>query len=352
METRNRSHPGLGWGLGWAVGLAGLLVVGCGPGALPNNNFGSAGGSQTEGTVTATQSSATVTAEGTATSVGDEISDTAESFETEGVPSGESPDSSGEATASTVSTMEAETASAEDPDTFDTFDTFDSMDTWGIPPDVTNEPCEPLAQDCFPTHKCVPFATEPGGTFLDADKCMPILGTQAWGEACTLSGWNESQDDCDGDGFCWNLELVDGELQGTCVPFCTGTPQNLSCPVGWGCLFSGAIALCAKQCDPLVQDCPLDYGCYWAGNGFDCALEGWPGGDLDNCGMVNDCLPGLACVDQGGLPACTGDDDDCCTPWCDLDLADPCTQGRSCVAFFAEGQAPLGSEDIGLCLLP
>lgn len=231
-------------------------------------------------------------------------------------------------------------------------DTDPSDETWGIPPDVTNEPCAPLAQDCFPTHKCVPFSTVQASPFLDANKCMPILGDKGWGEPCTLSSFNEGQDDCDGTGFCWNLEWVDGELHGTCVPFCTGSPQSLMCPAGWGCLFSGAVALCNKQCDPLLQDCPAEYGCYWSQNAFQCALTGSQGHDISPCDQPNDCQPGLVCVAQEQVPGCPGNESTCCTPLCDLDLADPCASPRECVAFFEQGQAPVGFQDVGVCVLP
>lgn len=223
-------------------------------------------------------------------------------------------------------------------------------DTWGIPPDVTNEPCDPLAQACFPTHKCVPFASQPNSSFWDANKCMPIIGDKAWGEACTLDSYSNAQDDCDGEGFCWKLQWSEGQLHGVCVPFCVGSPQNLTCPVGWGCLFSGAIALCSKQCDPLIQDCPQDYGCYWSGGGFDCALTASPAGPMQACDDYNDCLPGLACVEKTLVPGCQGNDPSCCTQWCDLDEPDPCGPPLSCTAFFAPNEAPPMLADVGVCV--
>lgn len=333
-----------------AIALTPVLVFGCGRGTLPNNNFGTLGDEIGEsGSQTPTEGEGESSPDGTsATSSSDEISDESESTDAEGTTA-----ETGTGT-TTTTTSDGPDESTDDVDSLDTFDAdgFETQDTWGVPPDVTNEPCEPLAQDCFPTHKCVPFATEPGSPFLDANKCMPIVGDHSWGEPCTLSDFNEAQDDCDGDGFCWNLEWVGGQLHGTCVPFCTGTPQDLMCPVGWGCLFSGALALCSKQCDPLLQDCPLDYGCYWAGNGFDCSLVGTPAGDQQACDSYNDCLPGYACVDKMAVPGCVGNDPNCCTPWCDLDGADPCPAPRACVPFFDEGEAPPGYADVGACILP
>ncbi|HLT39842.1 MAG TPA: hypothetical protein VK034_26350, partial [Enhygromyxa sp.] len=234
-----------------------------------------------------------------------------------------------------------------DPD--DEAETNESDDTWGIPPDVTNEPCEPLAQDCYPTHKCVPYSTQPNSPLFDANKCMPIIGDKQWGEPCTLSSFQEAQDECDGQGFCWNLKWMQGQLHGTCVPFCFGTPQNLVCPLGWGCMFSGAVALCGHKCDPLLQDCSGEQGCYWNGQNFQCASISNPGmGSQQSCDEVNECLPGLGCVDKALVPGCVGPDDSCCTPWCSLQAPD-CPDSLECVPFF-DGEVPDLLADVGVCL--
>lgn len=347
------------WHTRSALVLASLVALaGCGRDLLPNNNFGSLGeadeadeggpGAGADDGVTTVSTTDDDVGEDGPTSSTDEgpSSDTA----SEG-PTSDTADESEDETASATTASTEESTDADDQDDVDESDSFDGVDTWGTPPDVTNEPCAPLAQDCFPTHKCVPYATVEGSPFLDANKCMPILGDKIWGEPCTLSDFNEAQDDCNGEGFCWNLEWVEGELHGTCVPFCVGSPQDLMCPEGWGCLFSGAVALCAKQCHPLAQDCPLDYGCYWAGNGFDCGLVASPGGDLEACDMTNDCVPGLACVDKALVPECSGSDVNCCTPWCDITGPDTCAAPRSCVPFFEPGQAPPGFGDVGVCIL-
>lgn len=355
--------------------LLGSLLLGlaaCGPGLLSDPSFGSGGddeaeagpgpgeagtqgsaGSQGESASSADQSevaddafTSASTSAGTSASEGADTSasegvDTSASQGTsasEGVDTSASASEGVDTSASTIDGSSADTSSAED-------------GNWGIPPDVTNEPCDPLAQDCFPTHKCVPYATVPGSTFLDGNKCMPILGDKAWGEACTLSNFNEAQDDCDGLGFCWDLEWVQGELQGSCVPFCVGTPQNLTCPPGWGCLFSGAIALCAQQCNPLLQDCPNQYACYWVNEAFQCVLTGSLGQDAEPCDQVNDCIPGLGCVAKASVPGCPGNAATCCTPYCELAAPD-CPPGRACVAFFDQGEAPPGYESLGICIAP
>jgi hypothetical protein len=336
----------------WAVSLVAVLVWagGCGPGLLPDLGFGSAGdetgagsGKPDSGSSEGDEGPSPGTSGGWGESVGDE-----------GESGGGSSDSaSGTSSASTTSgDGDGDGGSVDGGDGDGDGDAEWGGDTWGVPPDVTNEPCDALAQDCFPTHKCVPFATQPGSSFLDADKCMPILGDKTWGEPCTLSSYNEAQDDCDGEGFCWNLEWSGGELHGTCVPFCVGTPQNLMCPEGWGCLFSGAVALCSKHCDPMLQDCPLDYGCYWTGGAFDCLLTATPAGPKQACDMANDCLPGLACVDKALVPGCQGGDPNCCTQWCELDAPDECEAPLSCVPFFVPDEAPPMLANVGVCIMP
>ncbi|PRP92650.1 hypothetical protein ENSA5_48320 [Enhygromyxa salina] len=333
----------------------GVLVVGtgCGPGLLRDLGFGTAG----EGDTVASADDSGPDASDSADDGPSPSTTSADSSETVGDDSGDGDSSTtsaeGSTTTMTTTTADGDGDPAEGPDGDGDGDTDDwGGDTWGTPPDVTNEPCEPLTQDCFPTHKCVPFATQPGSTFLDANKCMPILGDKSWGEACTLSDYNEAQDDCDGEGFCWNLEWSEGELHGTCVPFCVGSPQDLMCPTGWGCLFSGAVALCSKQCDPLAQDCPLDYGCYWAGGAFDCALTGTPSGPNQACDNYNDCLPGLACVGKALVPGCEGNDPNCCTSWCDLDGPDPCAPPLGCAPFFEPDNAPPMLDNVGVCIQP
>ena len=326
-------------------------LAGCGRGLLPDLSFGSAG--DETGT-----SSATNTTPGGPSTLGTDTSPPTSGGSTDWGESAETDEAEAEATtapgestgAEESTTTEAGSEVTTDPGGDGDGEAEEWGEEWGTPPDVTNEPCDPLAQDCFPTHKCVPFASQPNSTFWDGNKCMPIVGDKSWGEPCTLSNHNEAQDDCDGEGFCWNLEWVEGQLHGTCVPFCVGSPQELMCPAGWGCLFTGAIALCSKQCSPLIQDCPPAYGCYWTGGAFDCQITGTPAGQSQACDSSNDCQPGFGCVDQGLVPGCVGNDPNCCTAWCDIDEADPCPAPLQCTPFFEEGEAPAMLADVGVCI--
>jgi len=75
---------------------------------------------------------------------------------------------------------------------------------------------------------------------------------------------------------------------------------------------------------------------------------------------ANDCDPGLICVSEvvvpPGLPC--GGAGGCCTEVCDL--TDPAgdmqcagaPEGQTCQAWYRDGAAPTGYEDVGMCTLP
>lgn len=215
------------------------------------------------------------------------------------------------------------------------------------------ETCDPFAQDCPEAEKCVPYASS-GGSW-DANKCVPILGDHAAGESCTSAGIIEATDDCDGSGVCWNVSEIDGELVGICQPFCTGTADNPACPERWYCKLygDGSRTICELTCDPIAQDCADGFGCYWSISEFLCALTTEDNAAGEPCGAINDCAPGLVCVDTDTLPSCAGSA--CCTRWCDLELGDPqcdAVPGTACVPFFEPGRAPIGQEHIGFCSVP
>lgn len=141
----------------------------------------------------------------------------------------------------------------------------------------------------------------------------------------------------------------------TCLEFCSGTPDSPTCRQGSQCLLAGDWSpfLCTPNCDPLVQDCSAGLGCYWSSTGFFCifAADQIPTGEP--CGYVNDCAPGHLCAEAAALPSCAGPA--CCTQYCDLQLGDAgCVDqpGTVCVSFYPEGEAPIGEEHIGICILP
>jgi hypothetical protein len=213
--------------------------------------------------------------------------------------------------------------------------------------------CDPFEQDCPEGEKCSPYASD-GGNEWNANKCVPVLGDQQPGELCSWDGIIEATDDCDATSFCWDVMEIDGELLGTCAAFCTGTADAPECPGGGSCIItdSFSFALCIITCNPLLQDCAPGLGCFWANSAFACLFTA---GDIpagEPCGFINDCAPGNYCVEAATLPDCAATS--CCTSFCDLDLGDAqCSEpGTACVAFFNDGEAPPGYEDLGLCLVP
>ena len=175
------------------------------------------------------------------------------------------------------------------------------------------------------------------------------------GDECTVENLQDPIDTCDGDNLCWQLVYQDTVLVGTCLPFCSGTPDSPQCDEGGTCQITndGTINVCMEACDPLVQDCGEGLGCYISGGqalflcqpvsgGYD---EGAP------CIYTNDCVPGLFCSAGEAVPGCT--DSGCCTAYCDLNEANSCTlEGTECVQFFDDGTAPPLYDNLGVCILP
>jgi hypothetical protein len=212
--------------------------------------------------------------------------------------------------------------------------------------------CDPGAQDCpNEDEKCTAYVTEPGYCCVDANKCVPVIGDKQFGDPCTRS---EDNDDCDKGYFC--MTKTSGDTgDGVCYEFCIPNTPDQCLDGGGTCIpfNDGVLPMCQTTCDPLVQDCPPEMGCYAAYDNFVCARPGvddGKGNDGDDCYTIQSCLPGNVCVGAGSLEGCTGDR--CCTPICDLSMADPCTAPETCTAWFEEGSAPPGLEDVGVCVIP
>jgi hypothetical protein len=214
--------------------------------------------------------------------------------------------------------------------------------------------CDPIAQDCPEGDKCVAYASA-GGTW-DANKCVAVTGNGSEGDECVYDGAALGTDNCDATSVCWNAIDVEGQLVGTCFPFCTGSLDNPTCTnpdTSCRVVNDGTIAVCLPNCDPLLQECDEGLGCYWSGTSgtFQCIIVagGIPTGEP--CGFNNDCNPGHFCADAAVLQNCNGSA--CCATFCDL-TEDPssCGTGYSCVPFFEEGTAPPMYESLGVCILP
>ena len=219
---------------------------------------------------------------------------------------------------------------------------------------IVEEDCDTYSQDCPEGEKCVPFAS--AGSFLDANKCVPVLGEQGPGQVCVSAGYVAATDDCDATSMCWDLYELEDELVGTCVAFCTGSPDSPECEPGSQCLITGegSVHVCIDTCDPLLQDCAEGYACYWNNTGpFNCLPTSEDHGLGEPCGFVNDCAAGHVCQPAELFPACLGSS--CCASFCELGAGDvQCEDlpGTGCVPLFEEGDEPAGFEEVGVCVLP
>ncbi|WP_146157374.1 ribulose phosphate epimerase [Enhygromyxa salina] len=256
------------------------------------------------------------------------------------------------ATSSTTATAEPSTSDDTTSDDTTSDESSDGSLTFVAVSEVGGCECDPFAQDCPEGEKCVAYASL--GASWDANLCVPVTGGQSVGEPCSYAGPVEATDDCDATSACWDLEEIDGAWIGVCHSFCDGTPDDPACAQGSECLIAneGSINLCVFSCDPLEQACGDGLGCYWNGVGFACEpsdthiLLGQP------CQYVNDCDAGLICLGVANLPTCEGDN--CCTSYCDLLLGDgQCEDvpGTSCVPFYEEGEAPIGGDSLGVCIV-
>ncbi|MGH1340147.1 MAG: hypothetical protein ACRBN8_01250 [Nannocystales bacterium] len=242
-----------------------------------------------------------------------------------------------------------ETADPGDPGDGDTPGTADSGDDPGDTPDTglpdagdgDDTPgggnCDPLVQDCL----------EGEGCYLVGDDyaCAPT-GEGIEGEACEASNDCQVGLQCNDAGLC--AQYCDLMFPGSCgdaecVSFGGSVEVGLcELPSGGGCVEGAEFEFegeCHPVCDPLVQDCADGESCVIVQfENFICV----PHGELDEgetCGGFDECLPGLMCA---------GDGDPLCSEFCDLD-APACPEGVSCSELFAEGTAPPGYENVGVC---
>lgn len=215
--------------------------------------------------------------------------------------------------------------------------------------------CDPWLQDCPEGEKCMPWAN--GGVTWNDTRCTPIQDNPGQaGDQCVVDDSSTSGiDDCDLGLVCWNVDQ--GTLQGVCSALCTGCPNDAVCEdPDTVCVITngGFLPLCLPTggCDPLLQDCPEDQACYAVDDEFLCA-PGGSGGYGQACTFIDECAPGLVCVDPSAVPDCLGPG--CCTELCDItEPAGECSgapSGQTCQPWYGEGQAPPGYDHVGVCSL-
>jgi len=223
-----------------------------------------------------------------------------------------------------------------------------------------NIECDVWAQDCAEGEKCMPWAND-GGSSWNATRCSPLDPNPAQiGDPCTVEGSGVSGiDNCDIASMCWD---VDPETNmGTCAGFCSGSEANPVCEdPTTSCVIAneGGLSLCLPICDPLLQDCVEGQGCYPIDDGFACAPDagGEDGAYGEACAFINVCDPGMFCANPEAVPNCASEG--CCSPFCDMsdpDAGAACpgaAGGQECVAWYEEGQAPPGFENVGACAIP
>ncbi len=202
----------------------------------------------------------------------------------------------------------------------------------------------------------MPWAND-GGNAWNATRCSPIADNPgAPGDDCTVEGSGVSGiDSCELGAMCWNVDP--DTLEGECVALCIGDIENPTCadPAST-CIINGdgTIVVCIPHCDPLIPDCSDGFVCVPVNDNFQCVPDasGDMGAAGDPCEFINVCDPGLGCFDAMLTPGCEGAFG-CCTAFCDVgDAMPPCLPGQQCVAYYPEGMAPSGLEDVGVCALP
>ena len=168
-------------------------------------------------------------------------------------------------------------------------------------------------------------------------------------DGSALSG----NDTCAAGSICF---YVDADELGTCIAFCTGTPEAPECAEGKSCTIynDGVLPLCHALCDPLTQDClsdtdsclptiPEAYVCLPDAS-MDMAPYGSP------CQFNSECNPGLLCLEAGSVPEPDCDASKCCSPMCSITASEPCPgAGQTCEAIF--DPQPPGYEDVGVCTI-
>jgi hypothetical protein len=162
-------------------------------------------------------------------------------------------------------------------------------------------------------------------------------------------------DTCELGSMCWDADPDTGI--GTCIAFCTGSPDAPSCPAGTSCAVvnNGVLVICLPGCDPLAQDCEGGDLCLPSpeGDGYICVLDA--SGQMapygTPCNYGNSCNTGLICIDPAGVPeAECASASGCCSPLCSISGGEACPgNGQTCEPVF--DPQPPGYEDVGVCTI-
>jgi hypothetical protein len=263
--------------------------------------------------------------------------------------------SSATADASTATT----TSTSLDPT--DATSTGDPPSTFIKTHDLPDHPpgwCTVWDDTCPIDQKCTAVSLD-GDSDLESLRCVPLSPTpDGVNEPCTILGdGRDGLDTCSRGLACkfysWGTHL------GTCIGFCTGSPEQPVCadPQADCKLTDNAVGdLCYSPCDPLAQDCDDGAAClplYL--DVFTCVSDG--SGDegqvFDVCEYGDACDPGLLCANPSLATECDPNGAGCCLPFCDTSQPNTCPgAGQECLAWFDDGWAPPEHERVGVCGLP
>jgi hypothetical protein len=220
--------------------------------------------------------------------------------------------------------------------------------------------CDPGTQDCPEGEKCTGYVMTPGYCCVDANKCVPVIGDQQFGEFCMRDLEN---DDCTAGLFCMPWTTSGDVGPGVCLPFCdindpgscadSGLPESDCIPYS-----ENSLPICEGDCNPVEQDCAAGT-CYIYGRATSACTQPYVDAKATGevCEGVMDCIEGLSCAAATTLAECNGDY--CCTPFCTCDPEQPygidssecSTPGEQCSCYFG-GFAPPQYETVGTCSVP
>ncbi|WAS93749.1 hypothetical protein [Nannocystis punicea] len=227
------------------------------------------------------------------------------------------------------------------------------------------EECDLFLQDCPEGQKCTALSGDGDGG-LDTFRCVPVArDPDAPGETCSTGARPfDGFDSCAAGSICYEQSADPADR--VCVSFCTGSPDDPSCPpqglpacstAHWCSIFGSGLSVCLPGCDPIRDPCsgsqvcaPLALG---RGTIFECLPDqsGDAGAFGDGCNDGSECDPGLFCAEPGAALECDPDAAGCCVPWCDLGQPLSCPgAGQSCQPFYAPDEAPQ-CEHLGVCRL-
>lgn len=200
--------------------------------------------------------------------------------------------------------------------------------------------CHVWLKDCPQGQKC--YYDTSSEVYVCTDM---VPAPAAPGQPCEIF---ETIDSCDAFSHCRLLDETTGI--GTCMPTCSGSPGDFTCPEPMFCQIydepSDVMAICLLPCDPLMAECPPGASCLPFVSNYTCQNSIQPPKVEGEPCLGFECKNGLVCASDASMDCV---DDSCCTPYCDLNAPDPCPMDMQICVQYSAGE---GWEHIGFCRLP